>query len=458
MRVADAQGRGGPHSDPPRPAAPRVYALDVLLPQERGTAPVVVDANGARSGVEAQQRLYGDDRVQRAVLEALAAAGDGTIVSLSQRSSMDLQDRFSAERLRRACGPGGGWYAAAEAYAPPGDPHARQRESVHEEPARELGIPLLRYEVGVLGDRPVLFGADGRVAGDYGDWDPRGVVWPYAFDQRTVPLRADLVCNPLAYALPTTDKLLLAALVPELLPATRPAGPWLARGEKLAEAAEWAAGEDHVVVKPAVGRRSFGVVVVPGARFAEVAGRLGVVARDAHRLDVLARVASIGMLWGQCGELSALVQPYVRPRLERNAGTGRWHAVVARATVLSDGWGVRCIDACKFVAPVPVGERAGRASMIFTHSGDPLVERLSAADEEAVNGCAVRFVAGLESAVDARLGHGDDAAALRAEADLLVGVFEEGSDLPVRGSAERLSGMPMGLDLVAAGYRWGRHG
>ncbi|MFF7453270.1 hypothetical protein [Kitasatospora sp. NPDC008115] len=458
MRVAHTQGRGGPHSGPPRPAAPRVYALDVLLPLDHGQEPVVVDANGARSGVEAQRRLYGDDRVQRAVLEALAGAGDGTIVSLSQRTSLELQDRFSAERLRRACGPGGGWYVAAEAYAPAGDPHARQRESVHEEVARDLGIALLRYEVGVLDDRPVLFGADGRVVGEYGDWEPRGVVWPYAFDQRTVPLRADLVCNPLAYALPTTDKLLLAALVPGLLPVTRPAGPWLARGEKLAEAADWARGEDFVVVKPAAGRRSFGVVVVPGGRFAEVAGQLGVVAPDAGRLDVLARVASIGMLWGQCGELSALVQPYVRPRLERNPGTGRWHAVVARATVVSDQQGARCVDACKFVAPVPAGERAGRASMIFTHSGDPLVEGLSAADEEAVTGCAVRFVAALEAAVDVRLGHDDAAATLRAETDLLVGMLEEGSDLPIRAPAERLSDTPRGLDLVAAGYRWGRHG
>lgn len=425
--------------------APRVYALDIVVPDEGD--PLVVDVNGARSGVEAQRSLYGDDRVQEAVLVPLAEAGGGVITTVSQTSPAPRQNSLSAARLRMAGGSSCGWYEAADAYVPLGDPAARGRERLPAAVARRLGVDYRSATVEWRDDRFVV--TESGKTRDLRDWRPAGVVWPYAWDQRILALPAGVpVCNPLPYSLPTTNKLLASHLLNDVgVPPTRPAGPWLPGSALLAELT--AASARLTVVKPAVGRRSFGVVLVPTDRLAEVAPALGLVSTP-ERLERTAELTVFGLLWGQATELLALAQPYVPPRLRRHPGTGAPHGSVARATVVVERDVPRCVDVCAFLVPEPYGR--SRAGLMLTGGGDPAVVALPDDEAAEVRRTAESVVSRLEEAVRSRLWGRHGAEVVRAEAGVMVEILESGTDCPITHAWEARSGTITGYEAFDPGY------
>ncbi|MCP2250114.1 hypothetical protein [Lentzea aerocolonigenes] len=425
MRVTDESGSGcvWTAADAQTHPAPRVYALDIVVPDEGD--PLVVDVNGARSGVEPQRLLHGDDRVQEAVLTPLAEAGGGVITTVSQTTPAPLQDRFCAARLRLA-GSRCGWYEAADAYVPVGDPAARGREQLPAATARRLGIDYRAVTVDWREDRFVVL--DRGKTCDLRDWRPEGIVWPYAWDQRVLPLPLDVpVCNPLPYSLPTTNKLLANHLLADVgVPPTRPAGLWLPGSPLLAEQA--AGPRRLTVVKPAVGRRSFGVVLTPTERLPEIAPDLGLVSARAG-LDRTAELTVLGLLWGQATELLALAQPYVPPRLRRHPETGAMHTSIARATVVVERDVPRCVDVCAFLVPEPHGSTRG--GLMLTGAGGAAVVALADGEALEVRRAAETVVARLEEAVRTRLRGPSGAEIVRAEIGLMVELLEAGTDCPV---------------------------
>jgi hypothetical protein len=401
-----------------------------------------VDFNGARSGVELQRRLYGDDRVQETVLTALAEAGDGVITTVSQTAAAPLQDKFCADRLRQIAGRRCGWYEASDAYVPAGNPLARAREQAPAEIARALGIDYRSVEVAWSEDHFTVRHTDPahRVADDQPvdlrDWHPSGILWPYAWDPRVLGLPTSaLVCNPTPYAIATTNKLLASILIKgsSTAPPTLPAGFWADPSGHLTTLIEqFSPTSALTVIKPAVGRRSFGVVLIPTDRLTGMAADLGLVANP-DKIRKSAELTVIGLLWGQATDLLALAQPYVRPIQLQNPETGHWHRVTARATVIVTNDHVQCIDACALLAPQPTTGGSVTRDMLMVRGGNrAIVTHLPDKHYQAVTGTAESFVMQMERAVYRDLCHQNTADLVRAEAQLVVDVLQATTDGPLR--------------------------
>ncbi|HEX7239136.1 MAG TPA: hypothetical protein VF263_02630 [Longimicrobiaceae bacterium] len=416
-----------------RLAGPRVYALDILVPN--GSTPAdeayVLDLNGARCGLHVQKRLYGDDRVQDAVLDLLAEHGRGTIWSVSQVSSSPLQLRFDSDRVRAAAGDDAGFYSARTAYMPVGDPFDLGAEGYAATRAGERGIDYRQASVGWdPAEERFFVSTDAAGPVPLAEWEPGGVVWPYSYDQRNLPLPGGTpVVNPPELAAATTNKLLSAYLSDGVasLPTvalgmlTSPRGPAL-------DAASLLGRSELLVLKPASAWRSFGVLLFPREELAAVLAEAGLLT-DRAAAERSAPLLLASLLWGSGHDLLGVLQPYVQPRLRRSPVTGQLHCAVARVTVVAEpspeGGRIRCLDVCEVLAPEPREGRLSRSSLLLegrVHGG---VLGVRDADAEQLARVAVEYVSTVERAAEQELG---PAGLTRREADVLVAQLQEHTD------------------------------
>jgi hypothetical protein len=428
MRVA-GEGRLGGSCDPPR-RSPRIYGLDMVIPDHRfdDRCALVVDVNGARAGMTAQSLLYGDNRVQEEVLCALAEAGDGVITSLSQSGSLPLQDKFSAARLQCVTAGRLGWYQCHDAFVPAGDPADRSSENTTRDAARRLGIELRFAELVSRGHDLLI--RTGDATEPFASWEPAGVIWPYAWDQRLLGLPPGTrVCNELEYSLPTTNKILtqLLGAAEGYMPAASLCGLWLPEGTRYEYAMRMAniSPSSLVVFKPLVGRRSFGVIVVPAENVHGLLSALGFIV-DVDDLERAVGLTCIALMWGQAVELLALCQEYVPPVTFRHP-SGAPHAGIARVTVISDSRGVRVVDAVAILAQLPRFSPK-RESLIYTSSSEPVVLGLTDDQQYAVQTTAKHFISKLERSVEKQLASARPTDILRKEALLMIDGMEEFTD------------------------------
>jgi hypothetical protein len=307
-----------------------------------------------------------------------------------------------------------------------------------------MGIVYCRYHLtwDPKGLRFLVQNADeDQVGFDYRDWQPPGVIWPYSFDQRVLPLpKGAPVCNPLPYYLGTTNKLLAAELLhaDRLVPA--PAFPPTASlGLLSAEAnleelyADLLGAAPLCVIKPAAGRRSYGVLLLPRAALSDIVGDIGAAAsRDDVELG--AKVLAISFLWCSGVDLLSLIQPYVQPQLGRSPRTNQYHTSLVRAVVLAeDGASPRCIDAVRVLCRDPRDGDAGRltreAFILGACTGGSL--ELPDDEREPIERAAEAAIAMFERGVPSHLEKPDEMAAFRLEAAITMRAVDRCSDVAV---------------------------
>ncbi len=422
---------------------PRVYALDMIVPNQRmGDGDIVViDLNGSRSGCVAQRSLYGDDRVQDGILEILAQAGRGIIQSITQVSSAPQQVLLESARARTRtnglihCG----CYNAVNAYIPLGDPFCREQEKYTAECAKRLGIEY--REALVTWDTSIKeFWVEERKGKSLlRDWSPEGIIWPYSWDQRNFPLPPNcLTCNPPHYSLSTTNKLLCAILASRggmgnRVPAYAPGGFWLKSSPRLTEAISIVARGPLSIIKPLSSFRGFGTLIVPTHALLDLLPTIGFTANQ-EQLDFGANLLMLAMLWGEGHELLGLLQAYVEPRVSLHQETGRPHVSIVRATVVvgpdTEDRSPRCVDACQILASVPRDGQIRRDALIISGGRSANCLRLSDKDREAVSSIAENFVETIERMARLSLPEGSLSALSCAESQLMIDALDKSSDIP----------------------------
>ncbi|MDU0309430.1 hypothetical protein [Rhizobium sp. 10PS4] len=269
-----------------------------------------------------------------------------------------------------------------DAYMPIGESFEHGNDQRTREFARDLGInfetvifdwsPAQRTFVTDLGSIPLsdCFGCS-------------AVVWPYSWDWRAVsfPSRAKLI-NPTVIQLLTSNKLYTAAvadrsagLASPIMPPTIAFG-FIGQEEKYRE---WIASLDwgpidRWVVKPAQGRRGYGVVMLNDEELLEYAQLAGLTA-DGVQLLQGGKMLAAASLMGDLPEAFTILQPFIDPSARRNPHSGELHNSMQRVTVISDANGVEVLDVTTVLMRQP---RDGRPD------GDPRAPFILTPDKRAI--------------------------------------------------------------------------
>lgn len=441
---------------------PRVYALDMIVSEDPTACNglFVIDVNGARAGCYPQTRLYGDDRVQEAVLNFLGEAGGGVITSVSQLTRPPVHSLFDGDRCWWLENQNCGLYNAQSAYMPVGDPSSMDAEQYASEIAGRLGIEYRKVEVSWLSEERkfIVHGGLGNPV-PLRDWIPEGLLWPYSWDQRNMPLPHHVkVCNPPQYAAATTNKFLAYYLTEGventcLMPASILGGLWAPGSERLAVSLSPCRLSPLTMIKPLAGRRGFGVLISPSDYLMELLPSLGLVAAP-EQLVMGMHTLILGSLWGEAHEFLALLQPYIQPRLLSNPKTGLKHASIVRATVVSENREEdsrpRCIDACQMLANEPHRDEFSREAFILHGSGNAGVLDLSDPERERIYRAAELFVASLEQSIATHLQVPTLPELARTEADILLEGLNNSSDAPVLSLWQQNRGFLSSCELMEA--------
>jgi hypothetical protein len=389
---------------------PRLYALDILVPI-RGTAsdaPVVVDLNGARSSLYSTTPLADGNLIERQILVALAEAGSGRIIAPTMRRVPALVDRYSLSGLLKACPKPVGINRMLDAYVPIGPEFALDDEQRTARIARELGVDYTTIIVDWNAERrDFTVSVDDRDTGPLKEFDPQdATIWPYSWDRRIFPFPpAFSRAHSLAHFVLTTNKLLLAAIDAKMrsqgecdlaMPVTQPFGFFSCHGERFSQISEKFGGGSLSVIKPAFGRRSFGVLVVPTSKLPVVAEAIGIVA-DSSSLRMGARIVAACSLWGCLPEACTVVQPYIYPIMRSHPLTGKLHSTIHRATVLVNQGKIRCLGITCMLSDSPFEAENGRASLLVNNNVSAFCIEPYERDFERVKATAERFVANVES-------------------------------------------------------------
>ncbi len=422
---------------------PRVYALDMILPDHRTCSDdiFVIDLNGARSSCSGQRALYGDDRVREAVVRCVAKAGRGVIQSISQVTSSPQQLKFGADRLRQIAGNRCGWYDASDAFMPVGDPYSRPEEDDSAEFVKNLGFDYRQSLVyWDSASQEFMVESEDGSATPMCCWEPEGVIWPYSWDQRNLPLPEGLpVCNPPVYIPPTSNKLLTHRFAIEAgleahTPPSAPAGMWRMGSPEFDDVLKRFGSFELAMLKPLSSMRGFGILPIPGGSLGEILRECGLVVSD-DRLRIGTELLMLSLLWGEGQELLAMLQKYIPPRTLSHPQTGRPHASVVRATVVvhpDDEFGrVECVDACQILVAAPRDGPVARNSLMLSVNSMSGYMALSEEDSEEVSNVAEKFVLGIEASAR-RLLLGDTLAEIvRKEGGLICEDLEASGNLPV---------------------------
>jgi hypothetical protein len=121
----------------------RIYSLDIILPERGADGRVcVVDINGARSGYSAQRELYGDDRIEEKVIQAVSSER-GIISSISHTSLPHIREKYSSENIRKSLQKHCGISWAHRAYVLIGSPTELGEEQNTRAISRRWGSNIL---------------------------------------------------------------------------------------------------------------------------------------------------------------------------------------------------------------------------------------------------------------------------------------------------------------------------
>ncbi|UIK08976.1 hypothetical protein [Neorhizobium galegae] len=357
---------------------PRVYALDIVVPaaETEWSEPLVVDVNGSRSGLNACLLKTGDRRLERTVLSRLAEAGAGKIYSPILRGIPKLRSELSLAEMLGTITQPIGINRVNEAYMPIGDSLDYGNDQRTREFARDLGI---EFETVIFDWSPTqrTFVSDPGSIPLSNCFQDVAVVWPYSWDWRAVPFptHARLV-NPTCLQLLASNKLYAAAaagggppLDSPIMPPTSAFG-FIGRKGKFRD---WIASLDRGpidqwIVKPAQGRRGYGVVVLKDENLLDYAQLAGLAADDLH-LRQGGKILAAASLLGDLPEALTILQPFIDPSVRRNPYSGELHSSVQRVTVISDANGVEILDVTTILMRQARGNRAAddpRASHILT--------------------------------------------------------------------------------------------
>lgn len=431
--------------------SPRVYSLDMACGGFSDPPFVhVLDINGARTSFGAQEALYGDRRVESNMLKVLAEAGDGEIDSISHEALPAFASKYSYDALRQMASSEIGLSWAHTAYVPVGSPTDLSGEDRTAELAQELGISYRRWHVSwSTKECRFMIRSLSPEQREYSfkDWRPKGVLWPYSWDQRIMPLPLEAaICNPLPYYLFATNKLLSARVCRTLRGESWSAPPSASVGlirsgsDVVSRFEEVLGTAPLVVIKPNSGRRSYGVLVAPRADLRKVLALIGVEASREKGLALGARVVAHALLWGTGAQSISLLQPYVMPELRLCERSGRHHAAFLRAVVVAEpGRDPRCIDVCRVLCGEPRDRSAGamgRESYIVAGS-NVTFQALSNNEYDNASAIAEACVMKLEAGAD--LISADRAQdVLRREIEITIAAIDEWADVSVREAWERI--------------------
>ncbi|QZN99103.1 hypothetical protein [Chenggangzhangella methanolivorans] len=391
-------------------AAPRVYALDVIIPSVGSgrVSPIVVDFNGSRSGLSAAEAKFGDSRIEVEVLSALAEAGAGRVLAPVLRRSPVLREQISLETILRVDRSSAGIGRARDAYMPVGRTFALDAEERVAKLARRIGILYETLIFDWVPERRTLV-AHGPKSQTMNDWSPgTAVVWPYTWDWRAFAFpAASRLVNPLALQLLATNKLFLAAAdEASLVDHGASYSASTAAFGFLRDAGEWVENTQRTsannsglwVVKPAQGRRGFGVALCGANGLVDYA-RMAGIEGDAASLKRGLKALAAASLAGDLPEALTLIQPYVSPSIRRHPDTGLLHGTVQRACVLSDGRGARCIDVTSVLFREPrdaIARSEMREARLMTAQSRPICLSPRPDEHDSVAAVATRFVDAVE--------------------------------------------------------------
>ena len=426
---------------------PYICSLDIIEPMPGASIErfLVVDVNGARSGYAAQRHVYGDNRVEDAVLQILGEAGKGTIFAPSQTVDHPHQNRFGAERLRQMMDSNCGWYSAIDAYVPLGDPYSTQSHDGVQNNARKLGIDYRSLDVS-WNPESNLFESkeDGKGAMPYAEWEPSGIVWPYSWNYRSMPLPEKSVhCNPAHFAFTTSNKLLLSIMATDAglshqMPPTTPLA--LLNMDGAAKIVDALGSPPLTIIKPLVGRRSFGVLIVPSSKLPIIASQTGVCANSGE-LNKGAELLAMALLWGEGHDLLANAQAYVPPLPLLCSATKKEHVSVIRAVISVDDGGPKCIDLCRMFAPEERDGKISRGSLLLSGSQchvAPLEDRLW----DAAGNFSTNFVSTILQNSEKTFRNLDGDGMVRMEAHLIVNALREYCDVDIASIWSKYETMP----------------
>jgi hypothetical protein len=386
---------------------PTVCALDIIVPAD-GVCPgepVVIDFNGSRSGLIAAERRTKNRELEKHVLSFLAEAGSGTILAPVQNRSPAILEKFSIDTLLRLAQSPVGLNRVNDAYVPIGPEFNLADEERTARLARRMGIHYSRITADWDEEqRDFSLFSNEESIGLLRHWHPKeGIVWPYSWNRRAVPLpEGAKIIEPLPYYLLATNKLFLAAADDVLrkngrmgLPIPRswsfgflrPAGPSLNR------LLHGFGSTPLAVIKPAAGRRGFGVLAAPVGALSQVAEMVGVTAAE-RLLQLGAKLIAAASLWGDLPNACTIIQPFIDGKLRRHPLTGRLHTTVYRATVKVEAHRSTCLDVTCILASTPREEsssRSVRSSLILSASDDVLCID-PGPEGDAVAHTATRFI------------------------------------------------------------------
>jgi hypothetical protein len=365
---------------------PRVYGLDIVVPVlgKPPHRPVVVDVNGDRSSLLHAHQRFKDTRLDNQVLSLIAEAGGGTIFSPILRSAPAICDKFSLSALLSASPDSVGINRVADAYVPFGPEFDLSDEYRTAKIARALGIQYTTvFADWSEADRGFRLSVDHEDIGLLDNWDPGdSAIWPYSWDRRIFPFPDRFrVKELLSHYQLTTNKLLLASFDAEFpaeslaMPITHSFGFIENNSERLSRLATEFGSSSLAIVKPAQGRRSFGVFVTPTNRLNFLAQEIGISASRTE-LERGRKILAASSLWGCFPEACTVIQPYIQSVMRRHPITRKLHSTVYRATVIAKEGSVRCLDITCILAKMPYDDESGT------------IERLSLIqDNDIANAC-----------------------------------------------------------------------
>jgi len=387
---------------------------------------VVVDLNGCRSTLSAFRRLYGDDRVQNQVLTIIAEQGRGRIHAPSLLSEPALR-LYGLGPLEDA--PACGLNRAAEAYMMRGSPYVIAGEEPTAALARRLGIEYVQWQAQWdPGDCQLVLRSSSEACATLDEWRPDGVIWPFSWNLRRFCFDpACRVLNPLPVHLATTNKLLLARrLGEELVPPTA-AFNFLDHDVSYETYADVLEPGQLTVVKPACGRRGYGLFTPRQSDISALAREMGV-AVAVDRAEAGALLFALAALQGEGWEYLALIQPFLPGDIRQHPETQAGHLVTLRALVDAFDGKCRLIDMCEILHNESVSAPTGLGRQSLVSSGE------LGAVLEVPSGIADRAARAAEHAVERVVATTRDLtpdAALEREIEEAIAMLSERTRIPL---------------------------